>query len=33
MVKCTRGGTSGVLQTEQNSLGGTVTEKGWEPLV
>ena len=32
LVKCTWGGTSGVLQAEQNSVGGALTEKGWEPL-
>lgn len=27
------GGTSGVVWAEQNSVGGTVTEKDWEPLL
>lgn len=26
-------GTSGVLWAEKNSADGTLTEKGWEPLV
>ena len=33
LVKCTSEGTSGVLLAEQNSVGGRVTEKGWEPLL